>query len=76
MKRIDPSIDYIEKQLNIDADVFRTADDDQARKANGIPTRGKDEVDAQVLLANASRITKMSQILCMDIVYTGRRARP
>lgn len=55
VKRINTGIDYIEKEFSIDAGAFRTAYD-QARKANGISTRGKDEVDDLTLAANVSKI--------------------
>ncbi|KAG9600879.1 hypothetical protein KCU77_g3106, partial [Aureobasidium melanogenum] len=55
VKRINTGIDFIEKEFDIDVGAFRTAYD-MARKNNGIPIRGKDGVDDQVLAANASKI--------------------
>ncbi|KAI4734022.1 hypothetical protein E4T50_15435 [Aureobasidium sp. EXF-12298] len=55
VKRINTGVDFIEKEFDIDVGAFRTAYD-TARKNNGIPIRGKDGVDDQVLAANASKI--------------------
>ncbi|KAH0381709.1 hypothetical protein KCU92_g6881, partial [Aureobasidium melanogenum] len=55
VKRINTGVDFIEKEFDIDVGAFRTAYD-TARKDNGIPIRGKDGVDDQVLAANASKI--------------------
>ncbi|KAG9674809.1 hypothetical protein KCU95_g16505, partial [Aureobasidium melanogenum] len=55
VKRINTGIDFIEKEFGMDVGAFRTAYDTE-RKNNGIPIRGKDGVDDQVLAANASKI--------------------
>ncbi|KAH0371273.1 hypothetical protein KCU65_g1939, partial [Aureobasidium melanogenum] len=57
VKRINTGIDWIEKEFEMDVGAFRTAYD-TARKNNGIPIRGKDGVDDQVLAANATKIDK------------------
>lgn len=57
VKRINTGIDFIEKEFDMDVGAFRTAYD-TARKNNGIPTRGKDGVDDQILAANASKINE------------------
>lgn len=55
VKRINTGIDFIEKEFGMDVGAFRNAYDTE-RKNNGIPIRGKDGVDDQVLAANASKI--------------------
>ncbi|KAH0021042.1 hypothetical protein KCU78_g6269, partial [Aureobasidium melanogenum] len=55
VKRINTGIDFIEKEFGMDVGAFRTAYD-TARKNNGIPIRGKDGVDDQVLAVNATKI--------------------
>lgn len=55
VKRINTAVDFIEKEFDMDVGAFRTAYD-TARKNNGIPIRGKDGVDDQILAANASDI--------------------
>ncbi|KAK6004356.1 hypothetical protein QM012_008218 [Aureobasidium pullulans] len=57
VKRINTGIDFIEKEFEIDVGAFRTAYD-TARKNNGIPIRGKDGVDDQILAANAPKINE------------------
>ncbi|CAD0114610.1 unnamed protein product [Aureobasidium uvarum] len=55
VKRINTGVNWIEDQYEIDSGAFRTAYDRQ-RRINGIPIRGKDEVDDDVITANHSKI--------------------